>query len=463
MACCKKTTMKIAIVGAGKLGLRVANDLLEGDHSITVIDKNADTLQKISNQLDVMTIAANGKDSKVLKSIHISSFDFLLACTDRDEKNIVISAFAKKLGCSRVIARVRDPEHVPQYDFIRDTMSIDYLVNPDMSITNEIYKYLVEKYTLSNGIFSTGKSALLEFKADRVPQIVGLAVSKFPAAMPHMLVAALSRNGKIIIPHGNTVIESGDGIYVIGEKSAMMELNRKVHERGRYTNLQKVMIIGGGKTGFFLAQKLAEFGVSVKIVERDRVRCEYLADNLDNVMVLAGDGTDISLLEEENLEDMDAFVTCTGFDEDNLLLALMAKKHGVEDVIAKVSRDIYTDMIASLGVDMALNPLDITGSNILRIIQGSKSIVTSQLIQGQAELLEVYVNDRMKLTGKPIKELGLPEDMLIGAIHRGADTIIPTGDTVIKDGDRVIILSLLSAVGELERILWTTGRGDLFK
>ena len=456
-------TMKIAIVGAGKLGLQVAYALLEGNHSVTVIDKNAETLQKISSQLDVMTVAANGKDISVLKRIHIASFDYLIATTDRDEKNIVISSFAKKLGCSRVIARVRDPEHVNQYDFIRDTMSIDYLVNPDMAITQEIYKYLVEKYTLSNGIFSAGKAALLEFKANRIPTIVGRKVSEFNEFMPDMLVAAISRNGHVIIPHGIDEIEENDSIYIIGKKSAMMDLNKQVHERGKYTNLQKVMIVGGGKTGFFLAQKLSEFGVSVKVVERSKDRCVFLSERLKNVMVLNGDGTDLRLLEDENLDDMDAFVTCTGYDEDNLLLALMAKNHGVEDVIAKVSRGIYTDMVSMLGVDMALSPLDITVSNILRIIQGSKSIVTSQLIQGQAELLEIYVNEHMKLTGKPIHSLNLPQGVLIGAIHRGSDILIPDGDTIIKDGDRVIIMALLSEVPDLERIMRTGGPADFLR
>lgn len=456
--------MKVAIVGAGKLGLKVAYALVGGDHSITLIDKDEETLQKISSQLDVMTIAANGKDVKVLKDIHISTFDFLVAATDRDEKNIVIASFAKKLGCSKVIARVRDPEHIHQYDFIRDTMEIDYLINPDMAVTMEIYKKLVEQYTLHNGILTMGKSALLEFFASRVPGLTGRYIKDVGDLLPNMVVGVISRNGKVTIPHGDTRIEEGDALYVMGEKSALQALDKEVHEKSKYTDLQRVMIIGGGKTGFFLSQKLSEAGLAVKIIERDKDRCYYIAEHLENVMVLHGDGTDISLLEDENLDEMDAFVTCTGFDEDNLILALMAKQRGIEDVIAKLSRGIYTDLVSNMGVDMALNTLDISVSNILLIIQGSKRIVSSQLINGQAEVLEVVINSRMRsITGKAIKNLKLPAGVIIGPIHRGDELIIPNGTTVLKTDDKVTLICMLTEIANLERLLRTTGRIDFLK
>lgn len=447
--------MKIAIVGAGKLGLKVADALLGGDHSITIIDKDETALQKLSSQLDVMTVTGNAKQLSILKEINISSYDFLLAVTDRDEKNIVIASFAKNLGCSRVIARVRDPEHLHQLDFIKDSMSIDHIVNPDLAIAIEIHKYLIEKYTLSNGIFTSGKVALIEFYSDKIPKLIGIPASEIRNALKGTQVAAISRNGKVIIPKNDTIINKGDCLYIIGPKENIMKLNSKVHENGVYTDLQKVMIIGGGKTGLFLSQRLSEFGASVKIIEEKKERCHYLSEHLADVMILHGDGSDLSLLEEENLDEMDAFVTTTGYDEDNLLLALMAKKHGIEDVIAKVSRGIYADLVAGMGVDMALNPLDITASNILRIIQGSKRIITSQLIQGQAEMMEIIASDHMKLLETPIKNLDLPDGVMIAAINRGMDLIITTGDTIIKEGDRVTIICLLSDVGKFEKLLRT--------
>ena len=173
-----------------------------------------------------------------------------------------------------------------------------------------------------------------------MPKLIGLTAPQIRLAMPEMMIVAISRNGKVIVPKADMIIDRDDSLYAIGEREAMMALNKKVKVKGRWTNLQKVMIIGGGKTGLYLAKHLSEFGASVKLIEKDKARCFYLSEHLEGVMILHGDGTDINLLEEENLNEMDAFVTATGYDEDNLILALMAKSHGVEDVIAKVSRKI---------------------------------------------------------------------------------------------------------------------------
>ena len=444
--------MKIAIVGAGKLGLKVVNALVGGDHAITVFDVNEAVLNKIGQQYDVMTVAGNAKQISLLKDLGIENFDFLIACTDSDEQNIVIASFAKNLGCSKVIARVRDPEHMNQMDFIMETMNIDHIVNPDLSITKEIYKYLVEKYTLTNGIFSSGKVSLVQFKVQKYKKLIGLSMIDVSKVLPNMLVVAISRNGKIIIPHGKTVIDDHDTLYLIGEKSEIVELHKKVHEKGKYTNLQKVMIIGGGKTGYYLAGKLSEFGIAVKLIEKSKERCYYLSTHLDDVMVLHGDATDTSLLEEENLDEMDAFVAATGFDEENLLLALIAKQRGVEDVISKVSHQSYKDLIEKMGVDMALNPLDIVASTILRYIQGSKKIIASLLIQGQAEIMEIIASDEMKLANVPLKDVNLPDGVLIAAIHRGQQVIIPNGETKILEDDKVTIFCLLTDIGELEKL-----------
>ena len=444
--------MRIAIVGAGKLGLKVINALVGGDHAITVFDVNEAVLNKIGQQYDVMTVAGNAKQISLLKDRAIGNFDFLIACTDSDEQNIVIASFAKKLGCSKVIARVRDPEHMNQMDFIMETMNIDHIVNPDLSITKEIYKYLVEKYTLTNGIFSSGKVSLVQFKVQKYRKLVGLSMVEVSKVLPNMLVVAISRNGKIIIPHGRTVIDEHDTLYLIGEKSEIVELHKKVHEKGKYTNLQKVMIIGGGKTGYYLAGKLAEFGIAVKIIEKSKERCYYLSTHLDDVMVLHGDATDTSLLEEENLDEMDAFVAATGFDEENLLLALIAKQRGVEDVISKVSHQSYKDLIEKMGIDMALNPLDIVASTILRYVQGSKKVIASLLIQGQAEIMEIIASNDMKLANVPLKDVALPDGVLIAAIHRGQQVIIPIGDTRILEDDKVTVFCLLTDIGELEKL-----------
>jgi len=434
--------MKVAIVGAGKLGLRIAEALIDGDYEITII----------SQKLDVLTVLGDAKKIDFLKSIQIETYDFLFSASNSDEVNILVASFSKALGCKYVSARVRDPEHMKQIDFIREKMYIDFIVNPDLLITQEIHKYLVEKYTLSNGIFTSGKIALLEFKADMLPKIIGLCLPDFKKLYPNMLIVGISRKGKMIIPHGDDCIQNNDSLYIIGEKEPIFKLNAKVHVNIKYTNVQKVMIIGGGKTGYYLASRLSEFGANVKLIEKSKERCQYLSTRLDNVMVLFGDGTDLQMLQEENLDEMDAFVTATGYDEENLLLALTAKQHGIEDVISKVSRESYKGLIEQMGIDMVLNPLDITASAILRNIRGSKKVLSSVLLQGQAELLEIYAYEKMNMLNIPLKNLQLPEGIIIAAIHRGNKVIIPEGNTRLLRNDKVIIVSLLTEIGNLEKL-----------
>ena len=448
----KEQKMEVAIVGAGKLGYKVAEALSNGDYSVTIIDRKEALLDKIAQHLDVMTINEDARRMSVLQDIGIEHFDYLLTATSNDEMNIVIAAMAKKLGCRHVIARVRDPEHMNQIDLLRETFNLDVIVNPDLAITEEIYKYLAEKYTLQNGIFTTGKVSMIEFEAKNYARLIGCSITDIRSIFPDFLVLALSRNGKVIIPHGNDTIEQCDLLYMLGEQEKICKLHKKVNKK-RSNILRKVMIIGGGKTGYYLSQKLADFGAAVKLVEQDLARCQYLATQLENVMILHVDGTDITTLEDENMDGMDAFVTATGYDEENLLLALTAKRKGIPDVIAKVSHENYVDLIEEMGVDMVLNPLDITASNILREIQGASRIITSVLIQGQAELIEVRAQSGMNLIGKPISELPLPNSILIAAIDRGGQLIIPDGDTKIKRNDHVIMLSLLSSISSLEKLL----------
>jgi trk system potassium uptake protein len=448
--------MKVAVVGAGKLGMTVTEAMLGGGNEVTLIDKDEALIQKVSARLDIFTLAANGKRTEILKQIKIWEYDLLVAATEGDEKNIVICSFAKQLGCPQVIARVRAPEHVEQIDFIKKTMNIDYIVNPDMACATEIYKYLIEKYTLADGCYTADGVSILEFKVDKIPDLINREIRETSSLLGSLLITAISRNGKIIIPNGTTRLETGDNVYVIGLERPIKDLADMVHEKQRYTDLERVMIAGGGKTGYYLAKKLDDFGIGVKIIELSRERCEYLTDMLSNVLILHGDATDPNLLREENLDEMDAFVAVTGFDEENLLLSLMAKQHGIEDVVAKVSRKSYAALIETLGVSMVLNPMDMCATDILRYIQKSGILIFSQLIQGQAEFIEIWAERGMPLTEKPLWELELPEGVIIAAIHRKNKIIIPDGNTRIEDDDRVMILSLLSSIPSLEGLIKQT-------
>ena len=445
--------MNIAIVGVGKLGVKICEGLAEGDHSITLVDINENLLDRLSQQFDVMTIPEDGRNISVLEDMDIGSFDYVIAASGSDETNMIVGRFAKEMGAAYVIARVREPEYMKHFGFISKSMGIDYLVNPDFAITMEIYKYLVDKYSLEGGMFTSGRIALIQFDANRKPELVGKSMPEVRAMMPNMLVAAISRSGKVIIPHGGDSIQEEDSVYIVGEKDEIEELNKKVHDRKKHHDVQKVMIIGGGKTGYYLAQKLADYGVAVKLVEQNKERCQYLSTRVKNVMIINGDGTDINLLEEENLDDMDAFVTATGLDEQNLLLAVTAKQRGIEDVISKVSREDYLSLIQNMGVDMVLNPQDISAAGIFSIVQGEKRVISSTLVQGQAEILEVVASKGMAMLNKRLADLDLPSGMLITAVYRNGSVIIPDGNLKLQENDRIIFFSLLTDIPELEKLL----------
>ena len=445
--------MKVAIVGAGKLGLAITEALLGGGNEITLIDKDEALIQKVSSRYDILTVTANAKQVSVMKELKIWSYDLLIAATDQDDRNIVICNFAKELGCPQTIARVRSPEHVEQLEFIMKTQRIDHVVNPDLACANEIYKYLTEKYALKDGQFLADGVAILEFKIDKIPELVDSLVSALPGILSNVLIAAISRGGKIIVPNGSTKLLAGDTLYLIGQEQQIRQISQRVHENKVHTNVKRVMIAGGGKTGYFLAKMLSEFGAAVKVIELDRARCEWLSAKLDGVLILHGDATDANLLRDENMADMDAFVAATGFDEENLLLSLTAKQHNIEEVVAKISRKNYTSLTETLGVSMIINPVDMCASNILRFIQKDGIVIFSQLIQGQAEFIEVWAERGMQITEKTLLGLDIPEGVIIAAVHRGDEVIIPSGRTRIQTGDRVIILSLLSSVPKLEGLL----------
>jgi trk system potassium uptake protein TrkA len=430
--------------------------LIGGDHSLTIIDKDEEVIERYTTSLDVMSVTGNGKEVVLLNDIGIGAYDCLIAVTDRDEKNIVIASIAKKLGVGKVMARIRDPEHLAQRDFLMENFRIDHVLNPDLAVAEEINKYLIEKYTLSNGVFYAGRISMLEFEVNKIPALIEKPHTDAPRELGAVIVAAISKNGKVIVPGKNDsyLLDDDDWLYIIGERDVIENISRKTAENEKYTDIQKVMIAGGGKAGFYLAMMLDDFGASVKIIDIDMKRCQYLSTHLKGVLVLHGDATDLNLLHDENFEDMDAFVSTTGFDEENLLLALMAKQAGIEDVIAKISRDSFSDLVERMGVDMALNPVDITASQVSRLLQGTK-VLSSQIIQGQAEFTQIVVEDDMALTGHKVSAMKIPDGMMIAAIQRRREVILPEDNTTIEDGDRIVIMSQLSEAFDLEKLLRT--------
>ncbi len=433
--------MKVMIVGAGKLGYKLAESMVLEDIDVTVIDNSPKVIDFVNEHLDVLTVIGNGIDISILKELNIDQYNLLVAATDSDETNTLICSLAKKLGCEKTIARIRNPEYMQQLDFIKVEMGIDHTVNPDLATAQAMEKYLLKNYNFYSGDFAGGKVQMVDFNIEHMEGFVGKKLMELEN-FEGLLITAISRNGDIIIPDGSTELLVKDTIHVIGKTDRIKELNNRFMQDITKKDIERVMILGGSNIGFYLAQKLSKANISVTLVEKDKERCQELSELLGDVLIIHGDGTDIHLLEEERISTMDAFVGVTGYDEENLLMALMAKQSGVPKTISKISRENYTKIIDRLGIDAALNPIYIAASNILKYIRGGKIVSVSLLIGGDGEVTEIIVGKDLGIIGKTLEELKLPKGIIIGAIVRGGEVIIPNGKSKILGNDRIVVFSL---------------------
>lgn len=444
--------VKVMIVGAGKLGYKLAELMEHEDIDVTLVDTNFKTLERINNHLDVLTVVANGIQIGTLKELDIQTYDFLIAATNSDETNTLICSLAKKLKCKKTIARIRNPEFIEELDFVKTQMGIDHIINPDLTTAIEIARYLMGSYSIYIDDFARGKVSMVDFHVSNIEGFAGKKIMDL-RGFEKLLITAISRDGDLIIPNGSTVLLEDDVIHVIGQSKNINKLAEELKINLDKKRTKKAMILGGGKVGYYLAQKLEKANVSVTMVEQDKNRCQYLSEKLNNTLIIHGDGTDIDLLEEENLESMDAFIGATGFDEQNILMALVAKQIGINKTIAKISRPNYINIIDKLDIDVALNPVNITASDILKFIRGGKVVSVSLLLGGQGEVTEIIASKGLPIVGKPLAELGLPKGIIIGAIVHKGEVIIPKGDSIIHPEDRIIMFSLASDMPSLNKMI----------
>ncbi|MFI3174007.1 MAG: Trk system potassium transporter TrkA [Bacillota bacterium] len=438
--------MKVIIVGAGKLGFKVATILaLEKNAEITVVDKNTAALEHISDYADVMTLKANGIHLNTLEGIGIRQYELGIAATGNDETNIICATMLKKIGCTKVIARIRSPEYVEHKAFIKETMNIDLIVNPEMSTAKSIYNYLMKSYSFNINNFALSRISLFDLPAKSLPQVVGVAL-KHTQGLEEFVIVAISRGDEVVIPNGDSVIEEEDILYIMGKTDKLDQFLKASKTIQSAHSIKNAVIVGGSRVGFYLAKLLSLKGIGVKIIEKDPERCEFLAEILPrNVLVLCADGSDFKLLEEEDVASADAFICTTGYDEENLLLALSVKKLGVAKCVAKVSRSNYINIIEKLGVDVVFSTIDITSSQIIKFFRGGKVRSVSLLLNGKAEVNEIIADSKMKIVGKPLMAVKLPAGVIIGALVNQKDEVtIPNGHTVIEEGDRFVVFSLAS-------------------
>lgn len=452
--------MQITILGAGKLGTNIAQALLLSGHDITIVDKDSELIQRIRSRLDLRAVSANAKNMEVLRDIKVDESDLLIACTDDDDKNMVLCSLAKTMGVGRCIARVRSPEYIAELETLREAMNIDRIINPDFECANEIRDHLLCKHSFEEGVETVNGISIMEFAADRIAGLTGKTLQETALFGGDLLAGAISRSGKIIIPNGLTEILEDDKIFALGDSKSIMQLYDTVHEKKTGHRANHVMIAGGGKTGFFLASSLLAEGIDVRIIEEDLERAQYLADKLPEAMLTRGDATDEELLLEEGFEDMDAFVACTGFDEENLMLALLGKQHGIENVIAKLTRQNYGPIMDMLGDTMTINPVQLCTAGVIRYMNSDRNIIFSKTVQGQAEFTEIDVREEMPIANKTLSDIKPGQGILLAAINRNGNVMIPNGSTLILPGDKLIVLSLISKIPELETLFKKGSSGE---
>ncbi len=443
--------MRITIVGAGKLGYKLAEALSISSNDITMIDTNPVALERADSALDVLPLEGNGVELPILEQAGIKRSDLVIAVTGSDESNMLIAMMSKKLGCKKSIARVRNPEYANQSKFIREQLDVDFVANPELETAKAIAKYLLKGSALQMESFANGKVILSSFSVQNLPKVENQLIRDLDLP-PSMLIAAISREGDIIIPDGSVRILPLDTLYIMGTRANVQAFTQEFGGAFRKEVARNVLILGGGKAGYYLASKLLQNGVKVKLIEQDEKRCQYLSENLKGALVIHGDGTDTSLLAEENIAEMDALVSLTGFDEENLLLALLGKQRGIPMVVPKVSRPNFVSVIEQLGIDRAVNPVSIMASEIMHFIQGGQIISMSMLLDGNAEALELAVNEDSPIAGRPLAEQDIPSGILIGVVVRDGKVMIPSGQTVIQPRDSVVVFCLHSKVAAVEKL-----------
>lgn len=450
--------MEIILVGCGKVGAALVRRLSEEGHNITVIDTNESRIQHITEEYDVMGIVGNGSSISVLSEANMESADVLIAVTGSDELNLLCCMFAKKTAHCHAIARVRSPHYINELDFIKRQLGISTIINPDLAAAREITTLLRFPGAQNIDTFAGGRVRLIKFELNSLKGIDRVPLRDLPAHLNcDILICAVERDGDVIIPGGDFTFRSGDVVSFIATPEKAMEFFDKLGLPTR--PVRSAMIVGGSTIGYYLAKNLAEYGVSVKIVERSGQHARWLAENLPKAMIIEGDGTDRNLLLSEGLGQTESFVALTNMDEENILLSLFAKKHSKAKIATKVNRLEFDDIVDGLELGSMVYPKYITSDFILQYVRalqnraGSNLKTLYRILDDRVEALEFTVEEESEVTGVPLSGLRLKPNQLICCITRGDRVIIPRGGDTIRVGDSVIVVTLDKGMDDLSGIL----------
>ena len=452
--------MRIIIIGAGKVGYTLAERLTAEEHDIIVIDKSDVVIDRCTDSLDVLCIKGNGANAKVLLEAGVDKANIVIASTESDETNMLACLISKRLGAQYTISRIRDPEFNESQMLLQNELGINVAINPERATALEISRLLRYPFAGSIESFAKGQVEMVEFRAQETDQIVGIAMKDLAGripGLPRILYAIVERNNNVYIPGGDFVILPGDRVFVSGDMLTITEffrfLGRTKHK------VRSVMMLGGGRISYYLSRFIIPMGIHVTLFELDPKKARILSEQLPKADVILGDGTDQDILEEQGLSQMDAFVSLSNRDEENLMTGMYAARKGVEKVIVKNSRTTYQGILSDLGLDSVINPQNITSSTILRYVRarvnsnGTRIERLYRLLGGEAEAIEFIARKGDSYIGIPLKDLAMRKGTLVSVIVRQGKVIIPFGKDHIEVDDHVIVISRETGLSDLNEVI----------
>ncbi len=454
----KPKGLQIIIVGCGKVGMTLVEQLSQEGHDITIIDKNADIVQSMSSLHDVMGIVGNGASYSTQMEAGIESTDLIIAVTDSDELNLLCCIIAKRVGDCAAIARVRTPDYSKEAGYLREKLGLTMIINPELEASAEAARILYLPTALEVNSFAHGQAEMVKFKVTEGNKLAGNTIALLGTDITeNIVICAVERNGEVYIPSGNFQVEAGDVISFVASR---MMARTFLNNIGFKTNQVKdTMIIGGGNAAYYLAKQLLHMGTSVKIIESDRSRCEQLSILLPKAIIINGDGSSEELLKEEGIQYAESFVPLTGIDEENIMLTMYAKNVSNAKVITKINRMAFRSVINRLDLGSVIYPRYITSEAIIAYVRAKKDSMDSNIetlyhmFDHRVEAIEFRVYEKSAVTGIPLKNLSLKEGLLISFINRNGKIIIPSGHDSIEMGDTVMIVTTHTGFNDIQDIL----------
>lgn len=439
--------MKIVIVGDGKVGFALTQQLAREDHDVVVIDSNKMVLKESQQMLDIQVVHGNGASPLVQRTANVGESDLLIAATSADEINLLCSIVAKKLGCAHTIARVRNPEYYGQFFLLREELGLDLMINPERATASEIFRLLQFPSFLKRDSFARGRAEIVELVLRPDSPIVDKRLSElYHVVKVKVLVCAVERGNDVIIPDGSFLLQEGDRLYVTAPSGDLARLIRSLHLTQK--KVKSVMIIGGSRIATYLAMDLINVGVDVKLIEIQEDRCKKLAELVPKATVILADGSDRSILESEGIQDTDAVVTLTDIDEENLIVSMYANFLKIPKVITKINRTEYTEVFQDKGIDCVVSPKELCSNDIVRYVRamgnrtGGAVVALHRIVNEKAEALEFRATESFQGLGQTLARIKLKPNILIACISRHGKILIPTGNDAIEKGDSVVVVTI---------------------